>query len=190
MLQVRKVRVGDVTLQSIRYPETPHVSERQGTDGVRLKAETHHPDRQNPEVARKFLDWASVHMNLGLANAVPPGKELMLVVADHPESNDFVGGLNDTSMKGYVNIPKDDFFSFTISGESLGEENDIELVFHGNEAHEFVRALLRWWFWYSEAPPVIGEFSPPALTILQECRNGVEVHPPPDRGPPNTPPSE
>ncbi len=149
MLQVRKVRVGDVKLVPISYPSDPAGGEP--GEGVLLKAESHDHGVKR-DIARTWLDWVSVHMNLGVANAQPPGKELILALADHPKSNEFIGALDSVPMKGRVDIPEDSFYSFTISGESMSglAADDIEVRFHGNEAFDFVRALLRWWLYYDE----------------------------------------
>lgn len=145
MLQVRRVRVGDVKLVPISYPSDP--AEGELDEGVLLKAES--PDHGvKREISHTWGDWASVHMNLGVANAQPPGKELILTLADHPKSNNFTGALNSIAMRGHVDAPDDSFYSFQISGTSMGEgaDGDIEIRFHGNDAFDFVRALLSRWF--------------------------------------------
>jgi hypothetical protein len=90
-------------------------------------------------------------MNLSLQNAVAPGTELLMAVADTPgpaESNMFSGELGNVAMEGYVDIAEDgDLFSFTIRPHSdmdMGGDA-YEVKFHGYEAHRFIRALLYEW---------------------------------------------
>lgn len=151
MLQVRKVRVNDVALREIKYPAAPGSP----GEGVLLKAETQLGDvigRTSSIPAKETLPWASVRMNLGIPNAVPPGRELLVAVADQPRSNSFSGACGPFAMDGRVDIPDGDFYSFVISGQSMGKtaKDDIEVRFHGNEAWEFVRSLLWNWLRYEE----------------------------------------
>lgn len=181
MLEIRKVRVGDVTLQSNQY-RAPN--DGTPTEYVRLKAASIHRS-DDADRAGDALDWASVHMNLGVANAQPPGKQLMLALADEPRNNEFGGTLDGKAMKGYVNIPKDDdFFSFVIAprdwltegGDDPADEGYV-IEFQGNHAADFVRALLRWWYrdgFGKEAQPSGGVADVLAVsgdTISRTCKD-------------------
>ena len=158
MLQVRKVRVEDVKLRSIRHAADPAGGEP--GEGVLLKAETH-SNGMRPDVAAMMLDWASVHMNLGIANAQPPGKELLVALADEPNqpvANSFRGAsINDgrtiLPANGYVEVPAGtSTYTLVLTPNSADGEDarTIEVSFEGNHAWEFVQALLWGWLRYDE----------------------------------------
>ncbi len=83
MLQVRRVRVGDVKLETVinrrPVPEdiTPGTTAPFSEEGVLMKATT-------ADGGRRSGDWASVHMNLPVNQAVAPGAELVMAVTDEP----------------------------------------------------------------------------------------------------------
>lgn len=177
MLEVRRVRVGDIKLTDLfrrrtltdaevkQYRDTHSDQPRISADGQKWIA-----DREEGVLMKaaaedaefrvadrpKDIDWASLHMNLSIQNAVAPGAELLMAVADEPppaEGNMFSGqlghptihGAPNFSMEGYVNIPKDDdLFSFVITPDGGGDTYEVR--FHGYQADRFIRALLFWWF--------------------------------------------
>lgn len=162
MLKIRKVRVGDVKLARVRYPAN-NPGGAESAEGVLLKAETKTWPAKSVEPSdREMLGWTSIHMNLDIDNGQPPGKQLMLALADEPRSNGFQGTLDGKAMTGRVDIPEDDdFFSFTFSEQSRdgAETEGVEVRFHGNHAADFVRALLYWWYrdgFGREAEPGVG----------------------------------
>lgn len=156
MLEVRRVRIEDVTLRGIYNSELGKPEEADAAvTGVLLKAETHQPTLR-PDLARTTLDWASLHMNLDAANSQPPGKELYLAVLDHPEGNAFRAevGIGDSigykgrlleQRRGRVNLVGPEGYSFILSGEAKDGSKDTNVVFDRKQARAFVQLLAYWW---------------------------------------------
>lgn len=150
MFQVRRVRVKDATLIPIHYPAAP----TEAGEGVLLKAES---PRFSPHesVDKSTPTYASVHMNMGVQPAKSPGTNLLLALLDAPRSNVFNGGFNGVAMQGRASLPQEGngkatgrrFYTLTIMGSSMGEDEDIEITFAGSEeAADFIRTLIHHWF--------------------------------------------
>lgn len=156
MLEVRGVRIEDVTLRGVYDPKLGEPdTATEAVTGILLKAETHQPDLR-PDHARTTLDWASLHMNLDVANGQPPGKELYLVVLDNPNNSTFEAktGIGDSighkgrllkEHPGRVNLVGPEGFSFVLSGEAKDGSEDINVVFDRAQAEAFVQLLAYWW---------------------------------------------
>lgn len=153
MLEVRRVRIGDVTLRGMYDSKEPP---KEGVEGVLMKAETYQPALR-PDWARGTLDWASLHMNLDIVDSQPPGKELCLVVTDDPPGNAFKAkaGIGDnlgyhnrlvTERRGRVNLVGPEGFSFVLSGEAKDGRDDINVLFDREQAAALVQLLVYWWF--------------------------------------------
>src|SRR5574341_1050685 len=150
MFQVRRVRVTDAKLIPIHHPAAPS----EEGEGVLLKAEsrTKPPTKDNPI-------YASVHMNMGIQPSRPPGTNLTVVLMDEARSNVFTGGYNDVQCQGRATVRQDSvktpgrrFFTITIMGSSMDEDDDFELSFSGEqEAADFIRTLLHNWFGYDDS---------------------------------------
>ncbi len=208
MFTVRKVRVGDVNLKRLRHPNRPNGTVRH-EEGVRLKADSH-PEPHIPYGPKReeHHDWASIHINLALEDAPPPGKELTVVVADtetEPVSEN-VPGLFGWAARPHFLKEKDEAVDEEREGRYLlslihsigGRET---AIFTRNQAQELIHALLREWFGpdavvVASVNEELGEAGVSVDGVIRreasptEYRDGVDVHPPPDRPPPDHAPSE
>jgi len=164
MFLVRTVRVADASLQTFTVaPRKPNVIPSE-IEGVRLKAESlvdvDTPHKSWPH----YLDWASVHANIDLANASVPGKELVLVLMERPRTNVFEGAVDSIASQGRVSLPDGNFRHFTIAlGIGDDPDSDIEVRFHGDEAAKFVAMLIDQWF--TESPAEANKRAVPASDL-------------------------
>lgn len=162
MLETRTVRVRDVALRPFSRAQLP--SNVEPGEHIVLKADSDRPDRA-PDKQSGHIDWASVHMNMDIDSSQPPGKRLMLAIADLPGRNGFRGALDGVALVGRVYGPEPNdeeeedapppSYRLVISTNSgtneqdvgFGNaEGDIELRFDDKEAAGFFQSLLYWWF--------------------------------------------